>query len=379
MNIMLIEDNDAKRQRIVEHLVRQGVSSSRILVAKTMTDFAAKLGIDIGLYIIDLKLPNVDGSDASMNGKAILEAIVKAGRSDALLVAISSYPNDFPELRSYYESHGCILANYNNAAAWQSTLNHLLVQLKKSVSFDFAVFCALQKERNPYVALLNGTQVARNGVDCFDVQIGDAKGTVVLLPQMGLVNAAIIAAQCIERFNPRVVGMSGICGGFKGRAQLGQLLVSSMAYEYQSGRWSADGFEQETYQIPTDPRMLARLKTLTLSNDVISGLEVGFSGDRPDDAQKPELAVFASGSAVVAEGARAKEIQRLHRKSAGLDMEIFAVHRAAELSPLRPPCICAKTVVDFCDRKKSDVLHGYGAHVSARFVIRALQDFFVAS
>ena len=70
------------------------------------------------------------------------------------------------------------------------------------------------------------------------------------------------------------------------------------------------------------------------------------------------------------------DILECHRKSAGLDMEIFAIQRAAELSVNKPSCICAKTVVNLCDSDKSDALHKYGCYISARFVILAIKDFF---
>jgi nucleoside phosphorylase len=376
MKIMLIEDDDKKYGAIISHLQNGGVLLNDIIRAKNMTDFAANLSADIGLFIIDFKLPSIDNGAASQNGKAILETIVKAGKHDALLLAISSYPNDFPDLRESFEAHGCILADFANKKGWQSTLDHLLIQLKKNQKFDFVIFCALHEERKPYITLINGKQVTRSGVDCYDIEINGKKGTVILLPQMGLVSAAVTASLCIDRFKPSVVGMSGICGGFENRAHMGQLFVSSMAYEYQSGKWASDGFKQEPYQVPTDHVTLTDLKALTNTNDLISELEQGFNGKRPGTAQKPEEGVFTSGSAVIADQQYLQQIERIHRKVNALDMEIYAVQRAAELSPYKPPCICAKTVVDLCNKDKADDIHAYGSYISAKFLIKAVNNFF---
>lgn len=377
MKVMLIEDNDSKAKTINSYLQKKGVAASNIVRAKNMTDFAAGLQLDIGLFIIDLQLPSVDKGVATQNGKAILETIVKAGKANAFLLAISSYPNDFPDLREFYEARGCILANFANTKGWQSTLDAILIQLNRNVDFDFVVFCALQEERNPYVALLEGRQVTRAGIDCFDVSIGAQNGTVVLMPNMGLVNAAITASLCIERFKPTLVGMSGICGGFNGRAEMGQLLVSSMAYEYQSGKWTADGFRHEPYQVGTDPQLLPELRALLNTDHLLEELEAGFrGGKRPTSQVKPDLSVFTSGSAVIADQKYLDQIQVIHRKVGALDMEIFAVHQAAELSPRRPPCICAKTVVDLCNSGKDDDLHSYGSYISAKFMVKAIHDFF---
>jgi nucleoside phosphorylase len=376
MKIMLIEDDDKKYRAIISHLQNRGVLLNDIIRAKNMTDFAANLSADIGLFIIDFKLPSIDNGIASQNGKAILETIVKAGKHDALLLAISSYPDDFPDLRKSFEAHGCILADFANKKGWQSTLDHLLIQLKKNLKFDFVIFCALHEERKPYITLIIGKQVTRSGVDCYDIEINSKKGTIILLPQMGLVNAAVTTSLCIDRFKPSVVGMSGICGGFDSRASLGQLFVSSMVYEYQSGKWASDGFKQEPYQVQTDHVTLTNLKALTNNDALISELEQGFIGERPKTAHKPEVGIFTSGSAVIADQEYIKQIEEIHRKVNALDMEVFAVQRAAELSPYKPPCICAKTVVDLCDKDKDDDIHAYGSYISAKFLIKAVNNFF---
>lgn len=376
MKIMLIEDDDQKRREISSHLRKSGIQENDIIHAKNMTDFAAHLSEDIGLFIIDLYLPSFDNGSASPNGKAIIEIIVKAGKNDALLLAISSYPADFPDLRGLYEAQGCILADFSKKQGWKSTLDHLLIQLKKNIRFDFVIFCALMTERNPYITLIPGTQVIRKCIDCYDIEVGGKKGSVILLPQMGLVNAAVTASLCIDRYKPAVVGMSGICGGFKGRAKLGQLLISSMVYEYQSGKWASDGFLHEPYQVQTNHATLTALKLLAESNGLISDLENGFNGTRPSAAIKPEAVVFTSGSAVIADQRYINQIEIIHRKVSALDMEVFAVQRAAELSSHNPPCICAKTVVDLCDSEKGDNIHSYGSYISAKFLIKAIDNFF---
>lgn len=376
MKIMLIEDDEAKQREIIAHLKSNGVADSNIIVSKNMTDFAANLNENIDLFIIDFYLPSLDDGEVCQNGMAILESIVKAGKQDAFLLAVSSYPGDFPRLREKYEAHGCILADFSNKKGWKSTLDHLLIQLKRNVKFDFLIFCALQEERNPYVALTSGFPVTRSGIDCYDFTIAGKRGSVILLPQMGLVNAAVTVSLCIDRFKPLVVGMSGICGGFKDRAKLGQLIVSSMAYEYQSGKWAKDQFLQDPYQVPTDHITLTELKALTRTDGLIRELESDFNGKRPTETSSPIVGIFTSGSAVIADNRYLEQVKALHRKVNALDMEIFAVQRAAELSPYKPPCICAKTVVDLCNSRKNDDLHMYGSYISAKFLIKAIGNFF---
>lgn len=377
MKIMLIEDSPTKRDAIKGFLLSAGVADTDIICAANMSDFSANLHHDIGLFIVDFYIPMFDGGGASQNGRAILETINKSEKKDALVIAISSYPDDFPQLRDYYEARGCVLVDFSKREAWQSALRMLLVQLRRSMRMDFLIFCALPEERSPYVALLHGRQHIRGGVDCLDVEIAGRTGSVVLMPQMGLVNAAVIAGLCIDRYKPSVVGMSGICGGFSSRAKLGQLFVCSMAYEYQSGKWSGDGFKQEPYQCATDHLALTKLRALISQPSLIGELEVGFTGVRPSCVAPPEVGVFTSGSAVIADKSHLNHIEQIHRKVSALDMEVFALHRAAELSCAKPACISAKTVVDLCDSEKGDDLHAYGSFISAKFMVKAISDHFV--
>lgn len=65
-------------------------------------------------------------------------------------------------------------------------------QLNKNYKLDFN-FLRLQEERNPYITLMHGKRVIQGDLDCYDIEINERKGSVILLPQMGLVNAAVIA------------------------------------------------------------------------------------------------------------------------------------------------------------------------------------------
>jgi len=374
MTIMLIEDDNSKAKKIEEHLLKKGVMHNDIIRVCTMTDFAANLNEDIQLFIIDCKLPSLDNGAASQNGQAILESIIKSGCNQALLLAISSYPNDFPELRSRFEAHGCILADYSDEKGWKSTLDHLLIQLNKNYKLDFLIFCALQEERNPYITLMHGKRVIQGDLDCYDIEINERKGSVILLPQMGLVNAAVIAGLSIERFKPKIICMSGICAGFNDYAEMGQLFISKMAFEYQSGKWISDGFLQEPYQVSLDNNTLTKLQIILQSETLINDLESGFQGNRPSKSILPNMGIFTSGSAVISAQEKMNDIKELHRKVNALDMEVFAIKRAAELSPYQPKCICAKTVVDLGNKEKGDSIHSYGSYISAKFIIKALEQ-----
>ncbi|WP_156028738.1 hypothetical protein [Sphingobium chlorophenolicum] len=91
---------------------------------------------------------------------------------------------------------------------------------------------------------------------------------------------------------------------------------------------------------------------------------------------EPKGALFTSGSAVIASEQHIAQVGGHHRRVSGLDMEIYAVHRAVQISACRPELICAKTVVDLAGGDKNDQLQPYGCAISAKFVVEALGRYF---
>ena len=110
--------------------------------------------------------------------------------------------------------------------------------------------------------------------------------------------------------------------------------------------------------------------------ELLVELEQGWRETRPSKPTPPDLAIFTSGSAVIADARFLGQISEHHRKVSGLDMEIYAIHRAAHLSNSQPDVLCAKVVVDLADKEKNDDIQAYGCYVSAKFVSRAIQHFF---
>ena len=364
--------------QLVEFLKSEGVSDDEILTASSLAAFGALVSPEIDICIIDIRIPAYDGAPAEKNGLGVLQTLAAQAGSQAKSLAISAYPEEFEDIRGRFESQGCILANYHEASTWQGALRVLLLQAAAKESFDFLIFTALREERTPYSSLADGDAAisTRDGVTRFDIAISGRKGSIIELPRMGLVDAAIAAGRCIQLYSPKIVAMSGICGGFSNNATLGQLLVADPVYEYQSGKWTDDGFKSEPYQVPMQETLRTRIWELIQGEDLLFELEAGFRGDRPSKVTRPAVAPFTSGSAVIASSEYMENVSTYHRKVAGMDMEAYAVCRAAHLSGDNLPAFVAKVVVDLADGDKNDELHKYGCHISAEFVVRAIRSFF---
>ncbi len=290
MKILIIEDDPEKRDEFRGYLESLQVPAKRILDAKDMAEFMVKFDNEVGLCIIDLRLPAYEGAGQDNNGIGVLQAMDRAGAGHIRMLAISAYPEEFADIRAQFESRGCLLLDFKQEDVWKGVLKQMVLQLQSAESMDFIIFCALRSERAPYTGMqhLNGAAKFKDNLTRLDITIGGKTGTVIELPRMGLVDAAITAGQCIEKFKPRVVAMSGICAGFPARAQLGQLLIAELAYEYQSGKWSDDGFSQEPYQVPISEAMRVLARELMDDGGLLPQLERRVDVRQADDDDSAE-------------------------------------------------------------------------------------------
>ncbi len=378
VRVLICDDDPQKLAKISLFVESLNVADLWIDSATTMADFTSKFDEDVDVCVIDIRIPAYDGADADQNGLGILQHIEATSTGKTRLLAISAYPSEFDGIRPRFERRGCVLADYQNRDVWQNALRMLVLQCSSKPKFDFLIFAALPKERAPYLGLpeLQGKLVVSDGLARYDIMVGEVLGSIIELPRMGLVDASIVAAKCIDKFNPRLIAMSGICAGISGRAEMGQLLIAETTYEYQTGKWTTDGFEAEPYQHSMSENLRTTIRHLLDYEGLTIDLEDGWKKRRPSETHKPKLSVFTSGSAVIADTKYLNQIASHHRKVSGLDMEVFGLHRAAHLSGKNPDVLCAKVVVDLADSLKNDDLQPYGCFISSRFLLRAIALYF---
>jgi len=185
-------------------------------------------------------------------------------------------------------------------------------------------------------------------------------GALMRLGQIGLVASTFETAWALNVFRVKILCMSGICAGFAGEANLGQLIVASPAWEYQAGKWSKNGFEIAPTQVPLKAQTRTTIDHVLAKEEFASYLEANIDPHclRPSLRSRAVLAPFATGSAVIADAKRLVHIEKQHRKVAALDMETFGVYFAAhEATSSLQHYFSIKCVVDLADLAKSDDLH----------------------
>jgi len=376
MSIVVFEDVDSKFDAVLQALEERGVHQRDVKRVQTTAEFAALGKSDVSLCIIDIVMPTVKGGQARNVGLEILEMLDHSGRAKIPVLAITAYADEFESLRDTFSARGCIIYDFEAKSLWAKALDIYLAQINEKDRYKFIIFTALAMERSAFLSLpnFNPTSLIRFGIDHWDVEIAGAFGTIVLLPRMGLVTAAATVSRVLEKYDPKIVAMSGICAGV-GEAPLGQLLAADICWEYQSGKWYDEAFEAEPYQVNMKPRTRIHIAKMLENPTLLSELEAGYGGEfRPQRRVPPKLAVFTSGSAVIASEKRLANVKAQHRKVSGLDMEMFGFYSAVDLSGSGAQFVGAKVVVDKADSHKDDKLHEYGSFLSAKFITMAVME-----
>lgn len=190
---------------------------------------------------------------------------------------------------------------------------------------------------------------------------------------MGLVAAADLAGKLIARLRPRILAMSGVCGGVGEDLSIGDLVVAEKAWDWQSGKYvSGGGFESAVDQKDASPELLAQARRV---ESELGSIDAGWGGVRPETPSRIHVAPMVSGSSVVADQAVHDLLRSQHRKTAAVDMEAFGVYFAAQMADIPvPKVLCIKGVSDLADVDKADWARDYCSYMSAMVLRRVVEN-----
>ncbi|MBU1334414.1 MAG: hypothetical protein KJ944_21345 [Alphaproteobacteria bacterium] len=380
MRILIVEDEDDKFSKL-EGAVRELHQGGTLeLERASYFSHAQKLlySEQYDIVILDLMLPLREDDPTAIDvSEEIIETVQASKYCEfATILALSSFSDVVDTQLKRFSDAGILLAGFDDGEkvpTWLAKVARAFNAARNRSAFDFVIVCALEKERQAYArtdAVL-GDYRSIAGLDCLELNIGDRSGVCVALPRMGLVNASLVTARVVEKFNPKLVAMSGICAGVAGKADIGTIVVADMCWEYQAGKWSGNGFKIEHFDCSIDPQVRTSLAQMIAVDDKMIDMKLGLIEDKIV-FEKVIMQPMATGSAVIADSGRMDQIAEQHRQMAALDMEMYGVYKAAELGNPRPLFFGAKTVVDVGDQRKSDTYQEYGSIVSARFVVKSI-------
>jgi nucleoside phosphorylase/CheY-like chemotaxis protein len=379
MRVLIIEDQREKYSLIEAEIRNFFHDIAVIIVQADSLSLANKYVFEskYDLIIIDLMMPLRSGDAPEDISEEIISTIeLSECNKGANIIALSGFEELVVQQRDRFSEASIVLVRFDTEdSSWKKHISIALSRIRQQLLFDFVVVCALDKERNAFRSTKAEASELRNirGLDCLPLDISGLRGVCIKQPRMGLVEASVIASRAINRFSPKIVAMSGICAGVATEAAIGTLVIADPCWEYQCGKWSNDGFKIEHYDVCLE------VNARTILSQLIGRLGKGadYKKDLLEDPvvfQSIKIAPMATGSAVIADSDRVAMIREQHRKIAAIDMEMYGVYKAAQLSAINPIVFGAKTVVDLADSTKGDQYHEYGAILSARFVLDAIVD-----
>lgn len=395
MRILVVDDDATKIALVRSFLLTRGISDEDVVAAEHAAGARVLLSQGaIDVLLIDVLLPARRGAPAlGENSLELLRQIVEDGTSPApryilgmtaSLDALSSFAADFGSLVTQ------ILHVAPGEDQWKEALAAFLMLLKRIEAaqdendYDVVVLNAL---RTPELdAVYSSWPLKVGGERYLNRNILYKTGTLSLddadyrvacahLSQMGPIASAHAATALLQEFRPRVLVMTGICGGFSEHVEVGDIVVAERSWDWQAGKWSDDG----TLATAPDQReaaaeLLAEAHGL---EPLLKGMYLDFQGERPQSQPKIVIGPMVTGSSVVASLDIQKVFRNQHRKMAAIDMECYGLYYAARNhagAPVLP--ICVKSVSDLADRTKVDDHQKYCSYMSARTALEILRRHF---
>jgi nucleoside phosphorylase len=192
---------------------------------------------------------------------------------------------------------------------------------------------------------------------------------------MGLTATAILATQMILLFRPRFIAMVGIAAGTRsGKRGYGDILVADPSVDYASGKVTfhegAEVFQPDPFPLPINVNLRTLIQEESRTRAGLDKITNAWSGTRPDSALRVHIGALGAADQVVDSDARVAEVQRNWRKLIGLEMETYALYRAAHEAPRpRPLHASFKAVCDFA-AEKTDAWQSYAAFTAAEYARR---------
>lgn len=381
MKILVLEDKKDKLDEVVSFLDSLALGAN-IEVTRTLNDYfrtIARSAYD--LIIVDLMVPR---SAVSPDHEDVTSEIVEETRHHSCanhrtpIMALTAYEATADQQYVDLNTKGITVVTYQPGdQRWRRALGEMVTSCLPETKFDFVILCALPKEASAYelAGYLVEEEQLISGLSCRRLAIGDRKGAIVTAPRMGLVTAAILATQAIERFSPSLIAMSGICGGTS-KAKIYDVVIPEACHQNDTGKWTAAGFQPEIYTVQLEHATRQRIQNLISRDSFRRSIECNLNiarSEYPDGVETLSLNVMlapaSSGSAVLADEEMASQVSAQQRKLHAFEMESYAVYESARLSSRQHlSYFSAKAVVDNGNASKGDRFHRVASIISAKIV-----------
>ena len=395
IKILIVEDEQEKRRMLIETLLEvEGVSLEQIKYVDDVLSAKREIAAwRFDMLILDINVPSRPDRQTEIGAGLDVISYVrnnKNAKRPACIIGMTAAAAE-----EVFSSPLWKLVRFSySELAWQTPLKEAVRYLisarrppfandGQSYHIDLGIVVALEEEELKSVMDLDASwqeiPVENDHSRYFSGTFseGERKISVVAVaaPKMGMPAAAVTASKLIHSFRPRLLAMSGICAGVRGKVGVGDILIADPCFDWDSGKWLREKpkaelkFRPAPYPWRLDEGLRGVVKRLDREQwlkDLCRNFEGKQIADRP-----PKIIVeaMASGASVLQAASLMDDVKDQHKNLVGVEMESYAVFTAAEYAAEpRPKCISIKSVCDFGDEDKEDGAHAYAAYTSAQFL-----------
>ena len=394
VKVLISEDNSFKAQLLTDALVEYGVPIADIIIAQNAYETRCALKDNAGLIdllLLDLVLPNRFGDTPHASvGLELLKLILEDGEYHPpknIVGTTADYEAREQHEVEFRRFTTQILMVTPELPDWRFSLQKLISRIERSQEQpreSLVDVCFVTALRHPELAAVlqlpiswTPEQSLGNGVL---IQEGTAeidgklkKFVCAHSTQMGMIAASYMVRVLWEKYFPKLIIMTGICGGVR-NVKLGDVIVADRSWDWQGGKWLHTGeFDSAPDHKEGSPELVALARgTEELAQSFWRGKD-----KRPESPPSVKVGPMLSGSAVVEDPAKHDIFIRQHRKAIAVDMECFGVYFSADMSvDPQSKVLCIKCVSDLADRNKADNFQDYCSELSARVGFEVVRRYF---
>lgn len=404
IKILVVEDTQFKASKI--RSVLESIKGCIFEIVVDLVGARKALQNQFHLLILDLHLPE-RFSESPIESKG-LEFVLELKKSRRLkvpdhILGLTEHIEIHQKYKSAFDENLTSLVQYDPSKQdWENKIKSKIDEIANSsltnqspnaIEFDVAFITALRVPELDAVLELDYNwekkKVNNDTANYFVGKIANTDNTnlnvvATHLPQMGMVATATSAMKLIQHFRPRYLIMTGICGGVEGKVNLGDVVISDMSFDLESGKIVLDkdlkqGFEPDYRVIPLNSSLKEAFMDLSTDRKVLSEIKSMWKGDRPSQEFSVHIGPVGSGAAVISNKDYIENKIKHQRKLIAIDMESYAVFYSAEYCTKPQPIpISIKSVSDYANPDKSDNMQKYCAVMSARttdYIIRNILTF----
>jgi len=254
-----------------------------------------------------------------------------------------------------------------------------------------AIVCALHEpEFSAVVRELGGAERWRDssvaGVDHQYLETDFARSSgaplriVAGVPSyMGLTATAVLSTQMLFLFRPRLLLMIGIAAGMTtGKQDFGDILVADPSVDFASGKLTElagqELFQPDSRPLSLPTHLSTLLKELGRKRTWLDDIAEQWPAKKPNSRLKVHVGPVGASDRVISSAKQVKAVHQQWRKAVGLEMETYALYRAAVEAPgPKPTYLSLKAVCDHAVKKKDD-WQEYAAYVAAAYAAHLIRD-----